>query len=244
MTTRTLRRRRLCLIAIAGLLLPSAVAGDTLRLTDGTVLHGQVRGYAADSLSFRTSFGSDIRVARDRIVSIEFTDSTGAPQGPGLAVPVAGVAADAGGGGVGSIAVTFKEKTISSKIIVTRGNDEVAHLRANWILELLIVDGDTAFAYVDSIMEKTIYKGPDRVYKNMIELKDMYVELPAGPHHVTLVVRNAGLEDYANAFDGAPINMEFVIGDVQVYANRESRVHVGMDRGKLRTKKPRFYRVE
>ena len=233
------RRPLVWLGILAGLVMPALTAGDTLHLRDGSILRGQVIGFSADTLRFRTSFGSEIRVERDRIAWIDFTDSVVTPgTAPGVA------AAGAVQSGEGSIAVTFKDKKVSSKIVVTKNKDEAAHLRANWIMQLLIVDGDTAFSYVDSTMDKTIYEGPDRKYKNVIEIKDIYVELSVGLHQLTLVVRNVGLEDYSDRFDGGPVNMEFVIGDVKVVADRENRVHIGMSRGKLRTKKPKFYRVE
>jgi len=238
----TLKLRQLVLTAAMTLLLalPTGTYGDTLHLLDGTVLRGKILSFASDTLTFHTSFGSDIRVARDKIFAIDFTDS-------GLTIPAAIPAAGAAvalGGEPGQLTVTFKDRSVSSKIIVEKGKNERALLQANWIVQTLIVDGDSVFTYIDSVMEKTIYKGPERQYKNTIEFEDMLVPLQEGPHHVVLVVKNYGLDEYGEMFDGNPINIQYADEDVQVYAGRASLVHLGLDRGKLRTKTARFKRLQ
>ena len=70
------------------------------------------------------------------------------------------------------------------------------------------------------------------------------VDVPAGFHHATLIVRNVGGEDYQDAFDGGPVDMKLDLDNVQVTAGRTLRVKVEVTRGKIRMGKARLKRVE
>ena len=219
------------------LIIPALTMGDTVYLTDGSSLNGKVRSFANDTLVFNSAFG-DVKIPRENIASIVFGDSAMAPPS-GVAALAAGAEPDSG-----DIVVTFRDRKLSSKIKVTKKKDEEGHFRANAILQMLLVNGDTAWVYADTTMDKTIYKGPDRIYKNDIELKDIYLRVPAGVHALALVVYNRGEVEYQDSFDSKPLHMEYTIGDVRVDADSERRVHIGIARGKLKMGKPRFQKLE
>jgi len=229
------------------LLVPALTLGDTVFLTDGSSLKGKVKTFANDTLVFNSTFG-DVRIPRERIASIVFGDSvTAPPSGLGGAAAVgAGAAAVAASSepDSGEIVVTFKDRNLSSKIKVTKKKDLEGHLRANTILQVLLVNGDTAWVYADTTMDKTIYKGPDRIYKNTIELQDIRVLVEAGVHAVSLVVFSQGEQEYADRFDSKPLHLEYAIGDLRVDANSERRVNMGISKGKLSMGKPRFQKLE
>jgi len=245
--TQKVRTRRWPWAILATLLLiPALTMGDTVYLTDGSSLKGKVLSFANDTLLFNSTFG-DVKIPRESIASIAFGDSASAPPGAGV-----GAAAAVGAGALvagaepdsGNDVVTFKDRKLSSKIKVTKGKDQEGHFHANAILQVLLVNGDTAWVYTDTTMDKTIYKGPDRHYKNDVMLEDIYVRVPTGVHALALVVYNRGELEYQDRFDGKPLHMEYTIGDVRVDANSERRVTMGISRGKLSMGKPRFQKLE
>jgi hypothetical protein len=227
--------------ALACVLAPALGRGDTVRLRDGSTLRGHVVRMVADTLLFRLSFGGEVRVPRERIVWIDLTDSARVVESPVAATPTLGAVSSPDDSG--EVAVTFKDRKLSSKIVITKKKDWDGHVRANWIVQTLLVDGEEVHTVVDSVMDKTIYKGPDRILKNDVELVDLLALVPAGPHQCAVLVRNYGADTYRERFDGNPLHVEFTV-DVQVYGGRETRLHLGLDRGRFRTKSPRFYRVE
>jgi hypothetical protein len=93
-------------------------------------------------------------------------------------------------------------------------------------------------------MDKTIYRGPERIYKNTIEIVDIAAKVPAGKRNVTVSVRNLGIGGYLDAFDGEPVNLETGLGTVELTPGGEVRFQVGISRGKLRLSRPEIYLVE
>jgi len=243
---RPLRARRLLLAgagiaATIALLAPARGRGDTVRLRDGSSLRGRVAGMAADTLRFRLSFGAEVRIPRDRIAWIDFTDSLASAAPATAGTPVG--ATVSGATDSGTVSVSFKDRALSSKIIITKKQDWDGHVRANWIVQTLVVDGQRVDSVVDSVIDKTIYKGPDRILRNDIELVDLLARVPAGPHQCSVIVRNYGAEEYRDRFDGDPLDLEFNV-DVDVMGGRETELYLGVDRGRFRNKKPRLYSAQ
>jgi hypothetical protein len=229
------------LVALSWGLLPAVGRGDVVRLKDGSTLRGRVLSLVRDTLTVRTSFGADVRIARSKIELVSFTDSVVTPHVSEETRPMPVPAKE---DGIGEISVTFKDNKLSSKIGYRPHRDEEGHRRANWIEQTLIVDGVVVYSRVDSTMDKTIYQGPVRVLKNTIKLADFSVQVPAGMHHAVLVVRNVGIDDYEEAFDGDPLDVTLPLENIQVGADRVGKVRVGIERGRFRTGKPTFYREE
>jgi hypothetical protein len=233
------RRLALALVLVAGVFAPALTRGDVVLLKDGSTLKGRVLSLAADTLTMRTTFGAEVRVPRSKLAQVSFTDS--------LVVPVTGGVAPAPGrvpSGTGTIAVTFADRGVSSKIAAKARGDQEPYLHANWIEMRLLVDDQVVYTQRDTTMDKVIYNGPERLYKNEIELEDFEVDVPAGPHHARIVVTNVGADDYAAAFDTEPLNMVLNLDNMEVPADRNVRVRVGIKRGKLRLGKPKLVRLD
>lgn len=241
------RRALLTAAAVVALAIAGVARADVVYLRDGTVLRGTVLWMRPDSLAVRTSFGATLHldrgVVRRVVVGRDVTPS---------AAPVPGSSGGAGAADSTALAnaeparlvVTFKDRRLSSRIAVQRGHDLEAKLRALQAVELVLVDGDTAFAYVDSTIDKTIYQGPVRAYRNHIDLEDVDVSVPAGRHRVTLVVRNRGARRWRSAFQPRPIEIEIGLGEIDFRPGRAARFHVGIRRSRLGRKPPEFYVVE
>jgi hypothetical protein len=228
-------------LAVAALA-PSAAPGEVVRLKDASTLKGRLVHADGDSLTFRTSFGT-VRLGRSQIVWILFDDSTGAaapdlPGGTGAVVPPPPA------GGKGAIAVSFKDRELSSKIEIDKRRLWDEHVAANHIVVELLVDGKLLHTAVDSTMDKEIEKGHITQVKNDVELKDFSVEVPAGMCHATLIVRNADPDRFRDDFDPDPINLVLAINNLDVRAGEIMRVDVGINRGKLKMGKPKLYLVE
>lgn len=228
---------------LAAIALPALTLGDTIKLKDGSSLRGKVVTVTADSLTIETNFGTRIRIPRSEIITIVLDDSLAAkmvtPAAPPAATPVVPAPGDSG-----RVAVTFRDRKLSSKISIYKKKDWDGHLRANWIVQELVVDGSVVNTYIDSTMDKTIYKGQTREIKNDVQLPDIDVAVPTGMHQVVLVVRNHGAIDYADKFNDEPLNMEIHFDNLIVPANETMRLHVGISRGKLRMSKPKFYHIQ
>lgn len=223
------------LCALTFLCAPLIIWGDVLYLTDGSTIRGSVVGLTGDTLTFSPAFGGQVLVPRSRIVKIVFSDSAGASREESTP--------HAGPGGSGSLSVVFKDNELSSKVAVRSKKNESQIIAANWIYQTLIADGDTVFSRVDSTMDKTVFKGRDKIFKNSVELEDMNATLEAGVYNFVLAVRNRGSETIDFDFDDGPLEMELNLDNVQIHPGRSTRITVGINKGRLRLGKPRFYWV-
>lgn len=226
-------------LVVAAVLVPALASGDVVRLVDGSTLRGRVVSLGADTLVVRATFGSEVRIPRDQIRWIGFGDSLAVPQ-----APAAGAGQAKAAGGDGHISVTFLKRGLSSRVVVDRHKDREAHLRANWIIERFLVDGKEVFSCTDSTMDKTIYDGPDRVYKNSMDLKDFSVAVPAGMHQCMLIVENAGKDQFRKDFDPEPLSIELHVDNVVVTAGKVRRVTVDVSHGLLRLGQPHLELVD
>jgi len=237
------RRLAIVLAVIAGVSAPVLTCGDVVLLKDGSTIKGRVVSLSTDTLTMRTTFGAEVRVPRSKLAQVSFTDSLIVPAtlaAPGGAAPARGSAPS----GTGTIAVTFADRGVSSKIAAKARGDQEAYKRANWIEMRLLVDDQVVYTQRDTTMDKVIYNGPERLYRNDIELEDFEVDVPAGPHHARIVVTNLGADDYAGSFDSEPLDLFLNLDNMMVPANRNVRVKVGITRGKLRLGKPKLVRLD
>lgn len=240
---RQISRATLWLCVFVILCTPALIQSEVLYLKDGSMIRGSVVDFARDTLTFDPNYGGRMKVSRSQIVKIVFSDSVETSTlSSDLQRREAGKSATMGG--KGSLAVRFKDKKVNSKVEVHRTRDERQIKEANWVVQLLIVDGDTIFAHIDSTVDKTINKGHDKHYKNNFEIKEMTVELPAGLHHCVVTVCNKGLGVRDDDFKSGPLDMILNLDNVQIFPDRTTSVTVGIKKGKLRLGKPRFYRVQ
>jgi len=217
------------LLIIFVLAVPYMIQADTIYLLDGSTLVGTLEKIDGDTLYVKPSFGGMIKLSKQLIWKIQFSDA--AP--PGQAQTGGGSAVMPGFTSTepGSLLVTFDDIKISNKITVYRGRDYEEHERANAIEVVLIVDGQTVSTYVDSTTDKVIRSGINTYLKNTIQLKDFRVELSAGPHACRILIRNPDYPEYETAFENARLDLKLEIGDVIVYPARKAVVPVGLKKG-------------
>ena len=231
--------RKLIVWACALVLLaaPSILLSEILYLKDGSRVPGRVVSFDGDTLVYAPSYGGRISVHRDAVAKIVFDESedTGTmaaaktqPTGPGV------------------LTVSFKDDKLTSKIAVTKKTKKNTPelLKANWIEQLLIVGRDTVYSRVDTTMDKTIYEGHEKLYKNTIRLEDMKATIESGVYQCVVVIRNLGAGTYKDAFDQGPLDLRLEFQTVGIHPDQTTGLRVGIKKGMLRMGEPKLYQVE
>ncbi len=232
-------RRVVGVLLVVSALATTALA-DRVVLTDGSAIVGTVKAYDADTLTFVPSFGGTLSIHKSRIARIEFGDG----EQPSTPTPTSLPATEPDKpSGTGSITVSFRDRKLSSKIELTRKDDEDTVRRAGDIQLLVVVDGKTLHEMVDDEIDKIIYKGPVKQFKNVVELEDVTVAVPSGEHNVQVFVRNRGVEDHSDKFEDI-LNLALDMPGLVVSTGGNTRVVVGVDRGRLRMGSPTLVRVQ
>lgn len=231
--------RVLCAAAALALLLPAVVPGEVVRLKDGSTLKGRLIKVEGDTLTIRLSIGSPIKVHRDQVESIVFSDSITAD--PARTMPGASVAAPVVPAGVGTIAVKFEDRKVSSKITIEKKKNWDEKVKSNEILVEFVVDGAVVYSKVDSTIDKTIYLGQEKQLKNDAELADFEVKVASGKHLCKLVVRNRDPDTFHDSFDPEPINLVLDFDAFTVDPGEMVRLDIRMDKGLLRMSSPKLY---
>jgi hypothetical protein len=212
---------------LAGIMLPVAAPGETVKLKDQSVVRGRLVEVRGDSLVFRSSFGV-LRLHRDQVVSIVFDDSAAAVAPIPTAVPAKPAT------GRSRIEVVFKDRDLSSKIGIELKKNWDEHVRANSIVTELFIDGHLAYSVVDSTTDKRIYHGHTTVMKNDVELADFGVDVASGLHHARLVVRNAGGVTHRKFFEPEPLDKVLAIDNLELVPGEIYRVHVEISKGRFK----------
>lgn len=220
------------LILVVLVIVPVALQGEILILKDGSELKGKIVAVTGDTLVFEPSFGGRISIHKDKVARIVYDESERG-SGPTPAVQAAGE---------GVLRVTFEQNKLSSKIAITNKlkSQKEEILRANWIEQLLIVGTDTVFSRVDTTMDKTVYKGHERLYKNNVELEDIEVPVKAGVHRCALIIRNRGVETHTDLFDEGPLDLMLVVDTINFTAGQSTPLKVGIKKGFLKLGSPRL----
>ena len=218
---------------------PGLLQAETIFLMDGSTLIGTLVKIEGDTLVIKPSFGGAVKLPKQLIWKIQFSDTIP----PGQAQTGRGSAAlpDFSIAEPGSLMVTFDNVKISNKIAVHRGRDYEGHERANSIEAILVVDGETVSAYVDSTTDKTIREGTDIFLKNTMEPKEFRIELPAGPHSCRILIHNPDYPEYAKEFENAPLDLKLEVGDVIIYPGRKTVIPVGLKKGFLKLGEQSLY---
>lgn len=223
----------LCAAAALALLLPAVVPGEVVRLKDGSTLKGRLIKVEGDTLTIRLSIGAPIKVHRDQVESIVFTDSMSA--NPMLAVPAVVPK------GVGTIAVKFEDRKVSTKITIEKKKNWDEKVRSNGIVVEFVVDGGVVYTAADTTMDKTIYLGQEKQLKNDAELADFEVKVASGKHRCKLVVRNQDPDTFHDSFDPEPLNLVLDFDDFTMEPGELVRLDIRMDKGLLRMSSPKLY---
>jgi hypothetical protein len=220
-------RRIIVLVVCSLCILALQAESEKLYLRDGSVLMGKLTGVKSDSLFFITSFGARMVIERAKALRIDFSDS--------LIVSNRNVTNDkvlSSSEQPGSLHVVFDSRGYSSKILVHRDRDTAASLKANSIEEALFIDNQKVFSFTDTVMDKIERNGPDKVYKNSIDLKDIKIQLRAGPHRCKIVVRNLGAIEHKDNFENKPLFEEFEIGDLVIYPGKLTQIQANVKKKK------------
>jgi hypothetical protein len=223
-------------VLVLGIVIPAVVPGEVVRLKDGSTLKGRLVRVDGDTLSIRLDLGSTVKVSRGLIASIVFSDSIAPSTGAATAPPPQAVPT-----GVGSIEVKFEDRNVSSKITIDKKKNWDEKVRANQIVVEFIVDGVVAYSAVDTTTDKTIYLGHEKQLKNETELADFTIEVPAGPHRCSLVLRNRDPDTFREDFDPAPLNAVLEFDEMTVRRGGFVRLDIRVDKGTLRMSSPKLY---
>ena len=225
-------------VCVVVAMIPGIAPGEVVRLKDESTFRGKLVRVDGDTLTFKTAFGA-LKFHRSQVISVVFDDSAAAAL-PAVAVP----ARPGDTVGRGRIEVVFEDRDLSSKIAIELKRQWDEHIASNYIVVELLVDGHVAHSETDTTMDKKIYKGHTTVFKNDIELKDFWADVPAGLHHAKIVVRNADAMTFRNDFDPEPLDLVVAFDNLDIRAGEIVRLDVGIKRGKLHTGRPKLYRVQ
>ncbi len=240
--SRAARVALVVVVAAIAVLLPGSVPGETVRLKDGSTLKGRLVRVDGDTLTIKLSIGAPIKVLRNQVESIAFSDSiVPPPAGGALAQPVKATAAPVTG--VGTVSIKFEDRKVSTKITINKKKNWDEKVRSNAILVQLIVDGVVAYTAADTTMDKTIYLGEEKQLKNDAELADFDVKVPAGRHLCSLVIKNRDPDTFRESFDPAPLSAVLDFGTLDVAPGGVMRLDIKIDKGLLRMSSPRLYRA-
>jgi len=210
--------------------LPTLGHGEIVVLKDGSNFKGTLLRFVEDTLYFKTSFGAEIRIARAKVVRIEFSDSLLAPGviQLGRPVPVRPVVAVPG-----TLSVEFQNVEVSSTISVHRDKDREGHEKANTIDVVIIVDGRTVYQASDSTMDKIIKKGAEVLVRNKMKPVGVKVGLKPGMHQVTVVLANSRAGKYRDRLLNGGVDKRVTENNVLILAGETRHFMVGLKRRKL-----------
>ena len=204
--------------------IPTLIYGEILHLKDGSTIKGKVISFEGDTLHFKTSFGSVLRIHKDNVLRIDFTDE------PMVTPPVTGGPTSTK---PGSLIIRFSKMKLTSKISVHRNQDREGHELENAIEQSLTISGKKVFSRVDTTTDKIIYKGPETVLKNEFEPVEMRVGMPAGIYQVTIVIANPYVDKYTKSFPDEPLYKDVFIDAILINAGGFTVVQVGKRRKRL-----------
>lgn len=226
-------------LLVAAVLSPR-VAGETVRLKDGSTLKGRLVRVDGDTLTVKLAIGTPVKIHRTQVESILFDDSLAvrSPSQPIVAAP------PPVSGGSGTIAVKFEDRNVSSKITIEKKKNWDEKIRSNHILVEFVVDGAVIYTAADTTMDKTVYRGDEKDIKNDAKLADFDVTVPVGKHACTLLVRNRDPDTFHDSFDPEPLTTVLEFGEVTVEKGRVARLDIKIDKGLLRMSSPRLYHAD
>lgn len=185
-------KRFILVFALIGF--PVLAMGDVIYLKDGSRIKGRVVELVRDTLTIETTFGSRLKVARSEVVSVDFVE--GVERVTPTSPPEVEQVSDA----PGTLLVYFDKFELTSRISVHRDKDRQGHERANAIDQVLMVNGEIAWTYTDSVTDKVIHKGVETVLKNDFTPHPMRVVAPIGKHRCTIQIANTYEGDYNDRF--------------------------------------------
>ncbi len=206
---------------------------EVVYLKDGSTLKGTVKKMSGDTLYFEASFGSLMKISKDKIVRIDFAEgSSVVSPGPPPAVEESGASAEPG-----SLMVVFEKVKFTSKISVKRDRDREGHERENAIEMRLMLEGNTIYSLIDSTTDKVIANGPETTLRNDIEPQAFSLALAPGMYQGALRIGNTRIDKYAERFDPEPLDKLLVLDNLKIKPNETLVVRVTVKKKLLGLKK-------
>jgi hypothetical protein len=231
-------RRALLFLLCAGFFLPVLLRSETLHLKDGSVVKGRFVKTEGDTVFFETSFGTSIRVHKDKVARIDFGEG-----------PAPAPAASAGDSSMrtteaaGTLMVSFEDFELTSKIVMERRGDRNEYERENAIEQALFVDQRKMHSVVDSTTDKVVRSGPETTLRNKARPVEFRVPVGAGTHQCSIVFSNSRAREYAEKFDPSPLAKKLVLDGIVVKPNETTVLRIGMKRKAWRVGKSELVRI-
>lgn len=218
-------KRMVVLVFCASLAVSGHLRSEVLHLKDGSVLKGRLVKMELDTLYFETSFGPRMAVPRGRVARIDFDENWASPSGrPGSGAAVFTASEP------GTLAVSFEEFELTSRIVLERGGSRAACERENTLEMTLVVNGLKVYSTVDSLTDKTVRKGPETVLRNDMRPRGFEVPLAPGIHRCVVAFGNTRASEHVELLDPGPLDKKLVLDPVRVDPGRTTHVRIGMKR--------------
>ena len=229
-------KRAVLFLLCAGFFVPVLLRSETLYLKDGSVVKGRFVKTELDTVFFETSFGTSIRVHKDKVARIDFGEEQAPPESA-VDSPIRTTEAP------GTLLVTFEDFELTSKIVMERRGNQREYEQENAIEQALFVDQKKVHSVVDSTTNKVVRSGPETTLRNDARPVELRVPLAAGVHQCSIVFSNSRAKEYAERFDPSPLVKKLVLDGIQVKPNQTTALRVGLKRKSWRVGKTDLVRI-
>ena len=229
-------KRFVVFLLCAGLLAPVLLRSETLHLKDGSAVKGRFVKTERDTVFFETTFGTSMRVHKDKVARIDFGE--GAAPGEG-AVDSSIRTSEA----PGTLYVSFENFDLTSKIVMERRGDRSEYERENAIEQAVFVDQRKVHSVVDSTTDKVVRSGPETTLRNDARPVELRVTLAPGVHQCSIVFSNSRVKEYEERFDPSPLAKKLVLDGIQVKPNQTTALRVALKRKSWRVGRTELVRI-
>jgi hypothetical protein len=229
-------KRAVLFLLCAGFFLPVLLRSETLHLKDGSAVKGRFVKTERDTVFFETTFGTTIRVHKDKVARIDFGEEPAPSEG---ALDAAMRTSEA----PGTLLVTFEKFELTSRIVMDRRGNRSDYERENAIEQALFVNQKKVHSVVDSTTDKAVRNGPETTLRNDAKPADFRVPLAVGVHQCSIVFSNSRAKEYEERFDPSPLAKKLVLDGIQVKPNQTTALRVGLKRKSWRAGKTELVRI-
>jgi hypothetical protein len=229
-------KRAVLFLLCAGFLVPVLLRSETLYLKDGSVVKGRFVKSERDTVFFATSFGTSIRVHKDKVARIDFGEGQ-APSESAVDSLIRTTEAP------GTLLVTFEDFELTSKIVMERRGNQREYEKENAIEQAVFVDQRKVHSVVDSTTDKVVRNGPETTLRNDARPVELRVPLAAGVHQCSIIFSNSRAKEYGERFDPSPLAKKLVLDGIQVKPNQTTALRVGLKRKSWRIGKTDLVRI-
>ena len=229
-------RRFVAFLLCAGLFAPVLLRSETLHLKDGSVVKGRFVKTERDTVFFETTFGTSMRVHKDKVSRIDFGESLS----PAAGVPDSTVRTTEE---PGTLLVSFEDFKLTSKIVMERRGNRSEYERENAIEQAVFVDQKKVHSVVDSTTDKVVRSGPETTLRNDARPVELRVQVAAGTHQCTIAFSNSGVKQFEARFDPSPLAKKLVLDGIVVKPKQTTVLRVGLKHKAWRVGKTELVRI-